>query len=118
MYLLELFWETEGGWWTVEITCTCLGGFLLGGSNAEKCGDHQKKNFFINNSVGLSMCDGPIKTVKYIWVNILCMLHWILSQNCRNTLSLACKILDAVAPGNLFAANADAVAYCLFILYF
>ena len=53
------------------MTCTYLfGGFLLGGSNAEKWGDHGKKNFFINNSVGLFMCDGPIETVKYIWMNI------------------------------------------------
>ena len=37
-------------------------------SNADKC--HRKKNFFINDSVGLSMCDCPIETVKYIWVNI------------------------------------------------
>ena len=42
----------------------CLIGFLLGDSNAEKQGDHRKKNFFINNSLGLSMCDGPIETVK------------------------------------------------------
>ena len=40
------------------------------------------------NPVGLSMCDGPIETVKYIWVNIWCMLDWILSQKCRNTLPL------------------------------
>ena len=33
-------------------------------------GDHRKKNLFINNSVVLSMCEGPIETVKYIWVNI------------------------------------------------
>ena len=38
------------------------------GSNAEKW--HRKKNFFINDSVGLSMCDCPVETVKYIWVNI------------------------------------------------
>ena len=24
------------GWWVVEMTCICLRGFLLGGSNAEK----------------------------------------------------------------------------------
>ena len=47
-----------------------FGGFLLGGSNAEKWGDHRKKNFFINNFVGLSICDGPIETVKYIRVKI------------------------------------------------
>ena len=41
----------EGGWWAVEIACTYLGGFLLGGSNAEKWGDHRKNIFFINNSV-------------------------------------------------------------------
>ena len=28
-----------------------LGGFLLGGSNTEKWGDHKKRKFFINNSV-------------------------------------------------------------------
>ena len=39
------------------------------------------------NPFGLSMFDGPTETVKYIWVNILCMLDWILSQNCRNTLA-------------------------------
>ena len=50
----------------VEMRCTRLGGFLLGGSNAEKWGDNRKKNFFINNSVGLSLCDGLIETVKYI----------------------------------------------------
>ena len=34
------------------------------------------------------MCDGPIETVECIWVNIWCMLVWIWSQNCRNTLLL------------------------------
>ena len=34
------------------------------------------------------MCDGPIETVECIWVNIWCMLDWIWSQNCRNTLFL------------------------------
>ena len=51
------------------MTCTCLGGFLLGGLNAEKWDDHRKKNFFINNSVGLFVCDGPIETVKRILIN-------------------------------------------------
>ena len=58
------------------------------------------------NSVGFSMCDCPIETVKYIWVSIWCMLDWILSQSCRNTTSL-----DAVVPYQLLAANIDAVAY-------
>ena len=40
------------GWKIVEMARTCLGGFLLEGSNAEKWGAHQKKNLFINNSVG------------------------------------------------------------------
>ena len=39
--------------------------FLLGESNEENWGDH-RNNFFINNSVELSMCDGPIETVKHI----------------------------------------------------
>ena len=34
----------------VEIACTFLGRFLLGGSNAKKWDDHQKK-FFINSFV-------------------------------------------------------------------
>ena len=63
-----------------------FGGFLLGGSNTEKWGDHRTKNFFINNFVGLLICDGLIETVKYIWVNIWCILGWIFSQNCRNSL--------------------------------
>ena len=29
------------------------------------------------NPVGLSMYDGPIKTVEYMLVNIWCMLDWI-----------------------------------------
>ena len=70
MYFLELFWGIEEGWWAVEMTCSyLLGGFLLGGSNAEKWVDNRKTIFFINNSVELSMFDSPIKTVKYIWVN-------------------------------------------------
>ena len=67
---------------------TCLGGILLGCSSAEKWRDHWKNNFFRNNSVVLSMWDRPIETVKNIWVNIWCIFDWILSQNCRNTLSL------------------------------
>ena len=66
------------------------------------------------------MCDSPIETVKYIWVNIWCMLHWILSKKkCRNTFPLrtvdqlarSAKSLEAVVPNQLLAANADAVAY-------
>ena len=58
----------------------------MGGSNAENWGDHQKRNFFIN-SVELSMCDGPIETVKYI-LYILYMLDWISSQNSGNSFPL------------------------------
>ena len=55
------------------MACTCLEGFLLGGRF--KCGKmgrppHRKKNFFINDSVRLSICDCPIETVKYICMNI------------------------------------------------
>ena len=33
------------------------------------------------NSMGLSMYDGPIiETVKYILVNVWCMLDWIVTQ--------------------------------------
>ena len=42
------------------------------------------------NPVRLSMYDGTMETVDYMWVSIWCMLHakldsWILSQSCRNT---------------------------------
>ena len=40
------------------------------------------------NPAELFMYDDPMKTVEYIWVNIWCMLDWILSKNCRNTPSL------------------------------
>ena len=43
--------EDGGGWWAIQMACTCLGGFLFGGSNTERWGDHQKMNFFINNFV-------------------------------------------------------------------
>ena len=43
MCLLELFWEIVGGWWAVEMKCTCLGGFLLGGLNAKKWGNIEKR---------------------------------------------------------------------------
>ena len=32
------------------------------------------------------MFEDPIEAVECIWVNIWCMLGWIWSQNCRNTL--------------------------------
>ena len=76
------------------MTCTCLGNFCweiqmwrIGCGGKGGGGDHRKKNFFIN-SVELSMCGGPIETVKYILVNILYMLDWIFSQNCRDSLPL------------------------------
>ena len=42
------------------------------------------------NPVRLSMYNGPVEAVDYMWVNIWCILHaksdiWILSQSCRNT---------------------------------
>ena len=90
MCLLDMFWRMVGDG---KMACSCLRGFLLG--SRFKCGkmgkpSHWKrnKNFFVNNSVWLSICDRPIETVKCIWVNIWCMLDWILFQNCRNTLPL------------------------------
>ena len=64
---LELFRGMGGGWWAVEITFTSLAleDFCW---DTEKWIDHLKKNFFINNSVGLSMCGSLIENVKYIWV--------------------------------------------------
>ena len=66
------------------------------------------------------MCDGPIETVKYIWVNIWCMPDWIFSKNYRNkftsfayswSTSEEYKILDAVVPNELLAASANTSSY-------
>ena len=81
-------------------------------------GDHRKKNFFII-SVELSMCDGLIETVKYIWVNILYMLDWILSRNCRNSLHFqkagqltrSAKSQTLLCPTELLAVNPNACSY-------
>ena len=40
------------------------------------------------NPVGLFMYESPMETVEYIWANIWCMLDWISSQKCKNTLPL------------------------------
>ena len=60
--------------------------------------------------MGLSMCDGPKETVKYIRVNMWCMLDWIFSQNCRNSLPLhtADQLAGSTKPDELLAANASA----------
>ena len=54
-------WEVPGliqGWGTIGIVSTFFGVLHLGGSHAEKRGDHQKKKFFINNSVeDLILCN-------------------------------------------------------------
>ena len=42
MCLLDLFQGTEEA---IEIAYT-FGGIIFGGSNAEKSGDHEKRNFF------------------------------------------------------------------------
>ena len=96
----------------------------------KKWGGNRMKNFYgiiwgntvrvlrereaCENTVGLSMSDGPIETVKCIWLNIWCMLDWVLSPNCRRTIPLhtvESKNLDAVVPNKLLAANAEAVGY-------
>ena len=70
MCLLDLFRGMGGRWWAVEMDVPVWGGAGFVGRFTEKWGDHRKKNFFIINSVGLSMCDSPIETVKYIWKDI------------------------------------------------
>ena len=58
-----------GGRGVIEIACTFLEELLLGGSDAKKWGDHQKKKFFINNSLisikVLGLCD--IISVMYVF---------------------------------------------------
>lgn len=46
-----------------------------------KCGKTLFEGRGLQKPVGLSLYDGPIKTVRYIGVNIWCMLGWILT--CR-----------------------------------
>ena len=101
------------------MACTCLGVFSLGDSNAEEWGDHLKNNFFINNSVGLSMYHGLIETVKYIWVNIWFILGWILSKKLQKYTSSTYswstsedyKNVDSDVPYQFVAANADSITY-------
>ena len=65
------------------------------------------------------MCDGLIETVKYIWVNILYMLDWILSRNCRNSLHFrkagqltrSAKSQTLLCPTELLAVNPNAGSY-------
>ena len=91
--------------WSRNITCediceerfqnllkSCVSfGEGLEGSNEEKMERWKNvvsfKEWACEIPVGFPMCPS-IETVKYIWVNIWCMLDWILSQNCKNTLSL------------------------------
>ena len=85
MHPLELFWLMGGGWCAVKMICTCLGGFLLGGSNAENWGDHRKKNFFINNSdealIPLKGGHQGLETAFTFW--------WRgIPENCRITLCI------------------------------
>ena len=97
-------------------------GIFVGRFKCRKMGWTSKEEFFRNNSVGLSMYNGPIQTVKYIWVSIWCMLDWTFAQNCRNEFtsftyswsisdSEEYKILDAVVPDELLAANANVGSY-------
>ena len=44
----------------------------------EICGNAARREGACENSVGLSMYDGPMGTVEYMWVNIWCMLDWII----------------------------------------
>ena len=56
-----------------------------------KCGEASvggRRGEDSENPVRLSMYDAPVETVEYIWVNTMCMLDWISSHNCRNTLPL------------------------------
>ena len=60
------------------------------------------------NSEGIFMYDDPIEAVECIWVNIWCMLGWIWSQNCRNTLPLhaAGQLVRSEKNGTLFVYRA------------
>ena len=53
MYLMDLFqgWESKGLLKLHFYYFFGGGGLFLGDSNAEKCGDHQNKEFFIDNFI-------------------------------------------------------------------
>ena len=75
MFLLDLFQEigeSAGDWWD---WIYFYGGFLLGGSNAEKWGDHRKKKFFINNSV-----EAVILSKVWRWEGGVAVSHNILGN--------------------------------------
>ena len=58
-----------------------------GRGSVAKCGKMSfEREGDCESLVRLSIYDGPMKTVEYIWVNIWSMLDSILSQNCKNTL--------------------------------
>ena len=59
------------------------------------------------------MCSGPIETVECIWVNIWCMLDWIWSLNCRNTLLLhtAGQLVRSTKSETLFVYPTGAHTY-------
>ena len=51
MFLCERGWRRVQDYRAIGIVSTFFGVLRLGGSHAEKRGDHQKKEFCINNSV-------------------------------------------------------------------
>ena len=71
------------------------------------------------NPVGLSMCDCPTETVKCIWVNIWCMLDWILSKNLAEIHFLCINLISKQTVQKLRRYCARAIAcrqrprYCL-----
>ena len=68
MCLLDLFWRIgeDGKMHVWGFFCWEVGSNVDEVTIASK----RKKNILINNSVGLSICDCPIETVKYVWLNI------------------------------------------------
>ena len=45
-------------------------------------------------SMELSMCDGPMETVKYILMDIWCMLDWIFQQNSSEIHFLCIELIN------------------------
>ena len=70
-------------------SCISFGGGLKV-SNEEKMGRQQKEEVLWWNEGKHHLRKGGGGLVKTLWLsmNIWCMLDWILSQNCRNTLPL------------------------------
>ena len=77
-----IFWKVFGG-----LDWGKNGEATKGKGSIVKCGETRFEGGRLLK-ISSSLPDVPLETVEYIWVNIWCILYWILSQNFRNTFPL------------------------------